>query len=139
MIFILKNSLLAFIGVSGGVAVAAGVFAFISILGIIPRLAAVLKEAAYVYQMETVILLGGVTGSILTLYQVPLAGGNLVLGIFGLFSGIFVGCLSMALAETLKVFPVLVSRTKLKTGLPVLILAMAVGKALGTLYQLYWK
>ena len=35
----------------------------------------------------------------------------------------------MALAETLKVIPVLVQRVKLATGLPFVILAMALGKA----------
>lgn len=139
MIGIVQKAFLAFIGLSGGVAVAGGVFAFISILGIIPRLCAEMRTASRVYNMETCIFLGGIAGCILTVYDIPLAGGEIGLGIFGIFAGIFVGCLAMALAETLKVFPILTQRTKLKYGLPWLIAAMALGKTLGALYQLFFN
>ncbi len=134
---IIKTILLAGIGLASGVAVAGGVFAFISILGIIPRLCAKLRTASRVYSMETCIFLGGVAGCVVTVFQIPLTGGTAALGVFGLFAGIFVGCLAMALAETLKVFPVLARRTKLRVGLPLLIVAMAAGKFVGGLHQFF--
>ena len=117
---------------------AGGVFAFISVLGIIPRLADRLGLASHIYQMETVIALGGVTGSVISIFQVHFPGGWIGMIVIGFFAGIFVGSLSMAIAETLQVIPVLCKRTSLKVGFPVLIAALAFGKAAGSLYQLYF-
>lgn len=134
----IQNILLIIIGLAGGIGVAGGVFAFISVLGIIPRLADRLGLASHIYQMETVIALGGITGCVISIFQIHFPGGFIGIALIGLFSGIFVGSLSMALAETLQVIPVLCQRTSLKVGFPVLIAALAFGKAAGSLYQLYF-
>ena len=55
------------------------------------------------------------------------------MGIFGLASGIFVGCLVMSLAETLKALPVINRRIGLAVGLQYVILAVALGKMAGSL------
>ncbi len=133
---IIQNILLIIIGFAGGFAVAGGVFAFISILGINPRMADRMGLASHIYQVETIIALGGISGSVISVFQVHLGIGMAGLIMTGLFSGIFVGALAMALAETLKVIPTLCQRTKLKFGIPIIITALAVGKALGSLYQL---
>ena len=117
---------------------AGGVFAFISILQMLPRLACCMKDASYSYKLETCIFLGGTLGCILTVFSFGLSLGSIGLAMFGLFAGVFVGCLSMALAETLKVFPILIQRTKLSVGLPWLVTAMALGKAAGCLYQMFF-
>lgn len=118
---------------------AGGVFAFISILQMLPRLACCLRDAGRTYQMETCIFLGGMFGCILTVFSVEIPLGSIGLLLMGFFAGIFIGCLSMALAETLKVFPILVQRTKMCVGLPWLVAAMALGKAVGSFYQMYWR
>ena len=59
--------------------------------------------------------------------------GKLVLGVFGLSSGIFVGCLVMSLAETLKALPVINRRIGLAVGLQYVILSVALGKLTGSL------
>lgn len=135
---VIQNIILAVIGFSGGIAVAGGVFAFISILGIIPRMADRMGLADHIYQMEAVIAAGGITGCIVSVFQVHLGIGMAGLIIIGLFSGAFVGSLAMALAETLKVIPVLCQRTNLKFGLPILVTSLGVGKAAGSLFQLYF-
>ncbi len=137
MIVVLKNVLLAIIGLAGGIAVAGGVFAFISILGIIPRMSARLRVASRSYGMETSVFLGGTIGSVVNLYKIHLPFGSVGLAVFGLFVGIFIGCLAMALAETLKVIPVLAHRTRLQWGMPLLMIAIGVGKACGSFYQLF--
>ncbi len=130
---------LVFMGFAGGMAVAGGVFAFLSVLQLIPRLAYRLRLVSRAYEMETCIFLGGMTGTILSVFCPSVPIGSIGLGIFGVFAGIFVGCLAMALAETIKVLPVLVARTNFHYGLPYVITAMALGKALGSFYQLYFK
>lgn len=132
-----KLILLGVIGFAGGLTVAGGVFAFISILQMLPRLACCMRDASRAYQLETCIFLGGTLGCILSIFSIHLPLGSIGLALFGLFAGIYVGCLSMALAETLKVFPVLIQRTKMSVGLPWLIFAMALGKAIGCLYQMF--
>lgn len=136
---ILQEVLLAIIGFAGGIFVAAGTFALITALGIIPRLAAKMKVAEHVYKLESSIVLGGTIGSLLSVFHFPMKIGDIGLIIFGIFSGIFVGCLAMALAEALRVFPILCQRINLTYGIYVLIFMLAAGKGLGTLYQLYFE
>ena len=136
---ILQETALAIIGFAGGVSVAAGTFALITALGIIPRLASRMGVAEHVYKLESAIVLGGTIGSLLSVYHFPMRIGDVGIIIFGLFAGIFVGCLSMALAEAVRVFPVLCQRINLNYGIYLLIFMMAAGKALGTLYQMYFE
>ena len=136
---ILQETALAIIGFAGGVSVAAGTFALITALGIVPRLAVRMGIAEHVYKLESAIVLGGTIGSLLSVYHFPMRIGDVGIIIFGLFSGIFVGCLSMALAEAVKVFPILCQRINLNYGIYLLIFMMAAGKALGTLYQMYFE
>lgn len=136
---ILQETALAIIGFAGGVSVAAGTFALITALGIIPRLASRMGVAEHVYKLESAIVLGGTIGSLLSVYHFPMRIGDVGITIFGLFAGIFVGCLSMALAEAIRVFPILCQRINLNYGIYLLIFMMAAGKALGTLYQMYFE
>lgn len=136
---ILQETALAIIGFAGGVSVAAGTFALITALGIIPRLASRMGVAEHVYKLESAIVLGGTIGSLLSVYYFPMRIGDVGIIIFGLFAGIFVGCLSMALAEAIRVFPILCQRINLNYGIYLLIFMMAAGKALGTLYQMYFE
>ena len=94
---------LSFIGLASGFVVAAGIFAFITMLGIIPRLAQRTGTADHIYGYEWMIILGGTAGNILNLFVTHLPVGMIGIPIYGLFSGIFVGCLAMALAENLRV------------------------------------
>ena len=136
---ILQETALAIIGFAGGVSVAAGTFALITALGIIPRLASRMGVAEHVYKLESAIVLGGTIGSLLSVYHFPMRIGDVGIIIFALFAGIFVGCLSMALAEAIRVFPILCQRINLNYGIYLLIFMMAAGKALGTLYQMYFE
>lgn len=131
---ILQQAVLAFIGVSAGGVIAAGVFAFLAIIGVFPRLIGKTKTSRHILLYDTLIVIGGVLGNVLDIYEFPvLIGGNLILGIFGLAVGVFVGCLVMSLAETLKTVPVINRRIHLAVGLQYVILAIAVGKLLGAL------
>ena len=124
---ILQETALAIIGFAGGVSVAAGTFALITALGIIPRLASRMGVAEHVYKLESAIVLGGTIGSLLSVYHFPMRIGDVGIIIFGLFAGIFVGCLSMALAEAIRVFPILCQRINLNYGIYLLIFMMAAG------------
>lgn len=129
-----RQGFMAFIGLSAGGVIAAGVFAFLAIIGVFPRLIGKTGTKQHILLYDTVIVFGGVLGNLSDLYEVPiLFGGNLFLGVFGLAVGIFVGCLVMSLAETLKTVPVINRRIHLAVGLQYVILAIAVGKLVGAL------
>ena len=115
---LLKGLFLMFLGLSAGGIIAAGVFAFLAIIGVFPRLIGKTRTNRHIFLYETVIIIGGVLGNVSDLYEFPLLmGGNMVLWIYGLAVGIFVGCLVMSLAETLKALPVISRRIHLAVGL----------------------
>ena len=128
----LKMWLLTFAGLGAGVVIAAGIFAFLAIIGVFPRLIGVTHTVEHVKLYETLLILGGTWGNLADLYSVAFPfPGNVVLTVCGISIGIFVGCLVMALAETLKALPVLNRRIRLAVGLQYVILAVAAGKAFG--------
>ena len=96
----------------------------------------------HIFLYETVIILGGVLGNILDIYEFPIYMGpylgTLFICAYGLSVGIFVGCLVMSLAETLKALPVISRRIHLAVGLQYLIFALAAGKMAGSLVY-FWN
>ncbi len=129
-----KQVLLVLIGLSAGGIIAAGVFAFLAMIGVFPRLIGKTKTNRHILLYETMIILGGILGNIWDIYEIPLGfGGNLFLGVYGTSVGIFVGCLVMSLAETLKALPVISRRLNLGVGLQYIILSLGFGKLIGSL------
>lgn len=130
-----KQMILAVFGLSSGMLVAGGLFAFIVSLGVVSDFADRTHTGNKILLYEDAVMLGGILGNVVYMYQVRLFQSPLLLGIFGLFAGIFVGCWAMALAEILNVFPIFIRRAKLLKGIPYIILSIAIGKGIGaTLY-----
>lgn len=119
------------IGLSSGMAVAAGLFTFLAITGVPHRLMAVTHTSAWGLWYEWMLILGGVIGNILWLLAPKFHIGVVVLAVLGLLIGIFVGCLIGAIAEVLDAFPVFLRRAKIKKGIAFIVVAMAAGKAAG--------
>ena len=124
------------LGLFFGVAVAAGLFAFITTVGVVTRLAAGTKTAKHVMLYETIAIVGTTFANAIDLFQWQFFAGVVMRSVCGLFFGVFVGCLAAALAEVVNVFPVMTRRIKLKVGMPVLVVAFALGKSFGAWYQL---
>ncbi len=126
-----KQLLLALIGLSAGVTVAGGLFSFVVSLGVVSDFADRTHTGNHILLYETSVALGGILGNILFIYQIPVSIGTVILMLFGIFAGIFVGCWSMALAEILNVFPIFIRRVKVLKGVPYIILSIALGKGIG--------
>lgn len=133
----IRNLFLTVYGLSAGALTAAGFLAFLSMIGIIPRLAAMTKSIKYARLYEDFIALGGVAGTAVFLYRIKIPLGYPMLLIFGLFGGIFIGCLIGALAEVLKSLPIFSRRIALQKGIASVIYALALGKMLGCYLQFY--
>ena len=129
----IKEILLAVIGLSAGMVVAGGLFSFIIGLGVVSDFADRTHTGEHILLYEDSVALGGMLGNIFWVYHISIPFGKWLVPVFGILSGIFVGCWSMALAEILNVFPIFIRRVKLMRFIPYLILGVALGKGLGAL------
>lgn len=131
-----QNAVYVVVGLCGGFFVAGGLFAFLALVGVIPRLVAGTTTAKYIIFYEDMSLLGCVGGNLLFLYRFGLPLGNVFLGMYGIGSGVFTGCLAAALAEVVNMFPVLSERINLKKGMTAIMVLFAIGKLAGSLFGL---
>lgn len=128
-----RQIILAVFGLSSGMLVAGGLFGFIVSLGVVSDFADRTHTADKILLYEDAVMLGGILGNLVYIYRIQLFEAPLLLGIFGLFAGIFVGCWAMALAEILNVFPIFIRRGKMLKGIPYIILSIAIGKGIGAI------
>lgn len=132
---ILHSFLLIIIGLSGGLVVGSGYVAFLAVLGIIPRLTQLTKTYRYIHIYELAIILGAVIVGWLSLRDISLFQSKFWLIPIGLFSGVFIGMLAAALTEVLNVFPILAKRIGLGDRIIVLLMAIVLGKIIGSLFH----
>lgn len=147
---------LALAGLSFGILAAAGVFTVLSAVGLIPRFAGKTHSAKEIWIYENMVVIGTIVGCICSIFHRYLrigtwlegklpkldwlweALGQGFLGISGLFYGMFVGCLALAIAEMLDSIPIFTRRISFRHGLGCAVLAMAAGKICGSLFY-FWQ
>ncbi|MCL2604727.1 MAG: stage V sporulation protein AB [Defluviitaleaceae bacterium] len=128
-----KHALSALIGFGSGMLISGAVFAFITIVGVVPRLAQKTNSTRYIKVYEGAIMVGGITGAAAGFFMPSWSWGWWLVPVIGLASGVFYGCLAMSLAEVLNVIPILTRRIRLQRGMFFLVMAIALGKMLGAL------
>jgi stage V sporulation protein AB len=124
-----------FIGLAGGFAVGSGFVAFLTVLGVIPRLTQLTKTQSKIHSYELAVVSGVVIGGVANLNDFMFHGPTLLLVIIGLLSGIFNGMLAAALTEVLNVFPLLAKRIGIQEKIVYLLMAIVFGKICGSLFQ----
>ncbi|MBE5884106.1 MAG: hypothetical protein E7291_06790 [Lachnospiraceae bacterium] len=144
------------LGGSYGLLAAAGVFTVFVAVGLIPRFAGKTHTAKKIFLYEEMVVLGTLAGAVLTIFpeylqigsyvrqQLPqwvqlwdaLGGGFQI--IFGLFCGMFIGCLALAIAEMLDSIPIFTRRISFRYGISLVILSVAAGKLCGS-FLYFWK
>ena len=133
------------VGLSFGALAASGVLTVLMAVGLMPRYAGRVHEAKHITLFENMIIWGTMSGTFISLFGVYVGNsglgllGNLTEIIYGVFSGIFVGTLALAIAEMLDAFPIFFRRLKLSGGLAWIILAVALGKMTGGFVYFYFK
>lgn len=123
------------IGFAGGLAVGAGFVAFLTVLGIIPRLVQLSKSSSYIQVYEASVILGVMFGTLISFGGVTLQFPYVLVAVWGAFHGVFIGMLAAALTEVLNVFPLLAKRIRLQKQLIWLLMAIVFGKIFGSLFQ----
>ncbi len=129
---------LGFLGLCAGVIVAGGLVGLLIGLSIVPRYAGITHTSDHILLYEDVSLLGTVLGNLYFLFRFPIPLGKPFLILYGTFSGIFLGGWILALAEMADVFPIFSRRIRLTEGMPVIIIAVALGKLLGSMLFYYY-
>ncbi len=145
-----EKIILGVVGLAGGLGVSGGVFTSLIAVGLIPRFAGKTHTAKHIFLYEEMVVCGTILGGLISVFFpfldiVGLAGrvpvlkevypyiAVVILIIFGLFAGIFVGCLALAIAEMLDSIPIFSRRMKFRHGVGIVILCMAIGKTVGSL------
>ena len=147
--------LLILIGGSYGLLSAAGVFTVFVAVGLVPRFAGKTHTARYLLLYEEMVVFGTLVGGFFSVFsrygnvgaflqntfpdglQLWLLLGTGLQLVFGLFSGMFVGCLALAIAEMLDSIPIFARRVSFRHGLGFAILGVAIGKLCGSLFYFY--
>ena len=128
----------ALIGIFAGMLVAGGMFAFVTMIGVVTRMAGRTKTNSCAGLYEDMVVLGATVGNVLFFYSLPFFRGVVWQIGYGFFSGIYIGCLSVALAEMLNVVPVFSRRIRLKKGLGAFIIAFSLGKLAGGILDFFF-
>ena len=128
----LKQIILVIISFSSGVVIAGGVFAFIAMIGIVPRMAQKTNTEGHIVSYENAIIYGGIFGSLLMTFNFYLPIWYLSI-IPALAIGVFIGAIAVSIAEILDVVPVFMRRASLKTDLGIFITSIALGKLFGSM------
>lgn len=151
----LKYLLTVFSFLGFGLLSSGGVFTVFVTVGLVPRLADKTHTAAKVILYENCIVAGAILGCILSVYpdffqqilgQTALHNisewevwGSLILAIFGVFAGMFVGCFAIAIAEMLNTIPIFTRRISLGKGVGIVLLFLALGKTVGSFIYFYLR
>jgi len=126
---------IVFVGLASGLAVGSGLVAFLTILGVIPRLVHLTKTKNCFRHYEWAAISGAILFGWLSLNDFLLHVSSLIAVAVGLFTGIFIGMLAAALFEVLNVIPILSKRIGFQEQVIALLMAIAFGKVFGSLFQ----
>lgn len=124
-----------FFGLASGLAVGSGFVAFLTVLGIIPRLTQLSKTQKMIQQYEWAVVIGALTGVAISIRDPILGISAYFLIPLGLTGGVYVGMLAGALTEVLNVLPILAKRIRLDEEIIYLIMAIVLGKVAGSIFQ----
>lgn len=123
------------IGIASGSAISGGVVAFLMKIGVFPRMIGTSHTMRLLSLYEYLIIAGLICGGLFSQYPtLSLPSGNWFVIAWGVLCGMYVGCVSAALAEVLSIFPILFMRTKIRFGMSWFVALMALGKTCGALW-----
>lgn len=149
---IIGKIFLLLLGASYGLLSAAGVFTVLAAVGLVPRFEGKTHTAKKAYLYEEMVIWGTIVGCLASVFpefcwpglffqtkypesfQMWQRIGQVLLVIIGLFGGMFIGSLALAIAEMLDSIPIFARRVAFRRGLRAAIFSMALGKLAGSLF-----
>lgn len=156
----MRQLLLGLIGLGSGVLTSSGVFTVVTVTGMIPRFAGRTHTARHLEIYENMVFWGTAVGNFFGLYALRIIQSDFVsqykrfagqfsafliaqnagLILYGIFTGMFVGCLAVAIAELLDGIPIIGHGFTLlmHKGYGVFLVVMAVAKMLSA-FLYFWQ
>lgn len=134
---LIREVLLALACLASGIAIAGGYFAFISLIGIFPKLLEKVKGAKHYILVECLLAYGAAIFNVLYLFNLPCHITWIGLAFICFMGGVFVGCLAGALTEVLNVLPIASRRLNVRRYMPYVIYGLAAGKLAGSLISTF--
>ncbi|WEG11443.1 stage V sporulation protein AB [Pullulanibacillus sp. KACC 23026] len=131
----IKSFVIAFVGFAGGLSVGAAFVSFLAVVGLIPRLAQLTKSYHKIRSYEWAIILGALVGTMCGLRSMEFHLLPILLVPIGLGLGVFVGMVAAGLTEVLNVLPILAKRLGVNEQILILLMAIVLGKMLGSLFH----
>ena len=128
------TALVPIVGLAEGMAVGAAFVAVLTLLRVVPRLIQLCGGTALGY--EVALALGALLGAVNEAVPLTARAGGLALIPAGLLGGTFVGMVSGAIAEVAAILPLAGRRLGISRWLLALIVALAIGRAVGA--TLWW-
>ncbi len=116
---------------STGIVVASAIFAFLSVIGLIPRFITKTKTSNTIILYENIIVVAGCISALVYSFDLNFKLGNLVFWYYMISLGIFLGSLAVCLTEVIDAIPVIAKLTNLKEKVKYVILIIALSKAFG--------
>ena len=138
----IKIVFLLLTGLASGLLVSCGMFTVLFVIGLIPRFAGKTHTGNKVIWYEESVIWGTLAGGIFSIFCEKLDIYRFLSGqiqtvcllVSGVFAGVFVGCLALAIGEMLNTIPIFSRRIGYRHGLGLAITSMAFGKFAGSLY-----
>lgn len=134
---LIRQTALAVACFASGITIAGGYFAFISLIGIFPKLLEKIKGARHSMVIECLLAYGAAIANVLYLFNIPCHVTWVGFAFICLMGGVFVGCLAGALTEVLNVLPIASRRLNVRRNMPYVIYALAAGKLAGSLINAF--
>lgn len=131
---VIRYILLAFFGIGAGAVTAAGYFAVIAAVGVVTRFAEYTKTASKIRIYEIVLSIGAIVGNLLIIFRPSYDLWKGIIIPIGILCGMFTGCFLLSLAEAVKGFPVFLRKSKIQKGISGIIILLALGKTLGSIF-----
>lgn len=131
----IESVLVMVIGLAGGLAVGSGFVAFLTLLGVAPRMTQLTKTKRFIHHYIWAMIVGAQIGTWASMYPFTLGQSAFWLIPIGFAAGAFIGMLAAALTEVLNVLPILAKRVGVYDRIVFLLMALAFGKIFGSLFQ----
>lgn len=136
MIELAQLVFIVFLALSGGVVVGTSFVALLVIFDLIPRLAQMTNSYHLSHCFELALISGALYFTVADMFSFQMKLPAVFISAFaGLLNGMFIGMLAAALTEVMNVLPILAKRLSLSRAMVALIMAMVLGKTIGSLFD----
>ncbi len=135
----ISSFLYLFMSFSTGAIISSAIYAFLTVIGLIPRLILKTKTDKYIVFYENVIILSGVLSALTYTLHLQFSIPIIFVWYILFCLGIFTGSLAVCLAEVMDILPIIVRKFGMANDTKLLMVLIGVGKGLGAFIFYFFK